>query len=344
MLLTGTSCEDFLQKDPTSSPSQSVFWQKKSDFDSALAGIYSCLYNSPFSMVAPCFDGLTDNAIVRFDEGQYGSVMSIARGDLTPSKGGFVTAVYNNCYTAISRIHIFMTQLENYAGGDITSEEKGFMIAQCKAFRGYFYSWLYQCYRQVPLVTSSLSLDNMYQPKAERSAILKQILDDYDDAIATLPDKLYSDKDVSGRFTKGAVQALKARLLLFDAYDDSGKAIKSNMEEILTLLGQIRSGYDLEDRTRDNFLSDKQATSPEIMFSVRYLLPNLTHWANRWYGAWSVLAVCEDLINAFECTDGLPWDESPLAVKPDYDKLHGSGTDKSAERDKLFINRDRRLS
>lgn len=92
------------------------------------------------------------------------------------------------------------------------------MIAQCKALRGYFYSWLYQCYRQVPLVTSSLDLNNMYQPKAERSAILQQILTDYNEAIADLPDKLYTEPEVSGRFTKAAVQALKARLLLFDAY------------------------------------------------------------------------------------------------------------------------------
>lgn len=34
LLFGATSCEDFLQKDPPSSPSQSVFWQKKSDFES----------------------------------------------------------------------------------------------------------------------------------------------------------------------------------------------------------------------------------------------------------------------------------------------------------------------
>ena len=35
-----TSCSDFLQKDPPSSPSQSIFWQKKSDFQSAIVGRY----------------------------------------------------------------------------------------------------------------------------------------------------------------------------------------------------------------------------------------------------------------------------------------------------------------
>ena len=65
LLFGATSCEDFLQKDPPSSPSQSVFWQKKSDFESALAGTYSVMYSGVFSQIMPCLDGLTDNAKVR---------------------------------------------------------------------------------------------------------------------------------------------------------------------------------------------------------------------------------------------------------------------------------------
>ena len=51
LLFGATSCEDFLQKDPPSSPSQSVFWQKKSDFESALAGTYSVMYSGVFSQI-----------------------------------------------------------------------------------------------------------------------------------------------------------------------------------------------------------------------------------------------------------------------------------------------------
>lgn len=345
ILFESTSCSDFLQKDPTESPSQSVFWQKKSDFDSALAGIYSVLYNRPFSDVQPCWDGLTDNGIVRFSESTYGQVMNIAKGDLTPIQGGFVSDVYNNCYRGIARVHIFLEQLENYHSSDISKEERTFMIAQCKAFRGYFYSWLYQCYRQVPLVTSSLDLSNMYQPKAERSAILQQILTDYDEAIANLPDKLYTEADVSGRFTKAAVQALKARLLLFDAYDDKGVAKKENMKEIQLVLDGIRNGYTLADRARDNFISTKQASSPEIMFSVRYLRPNLLNNMDMWYGAWTALFISRDLLDAFECVDGKQWRESELAEYPNEDILYGSDSEaRVAERKKMFVNRDRRMS
>ena len=345
MLAGLCSCDDFLQKDPLESPSQSVFWKKKSDFESALAGVYSMFYSRPFSETIPCLDGLSDNAIVRFSETTYGEVMNIAKGDLTPNQGGFVSETYNNSYTAIERIHSLLDHIEAYKGGDMTEAERTFIVAQCKALRGYFYSWLYQCYRQVPIVKSSLELGTMYQAKAERPAILAQILSDYDAAIESLPDKLYTDAETSGRFTKGAVQALKARILLFDAYDENGVAKKDVMKQVVDVLKGIRSGYKLAPRARDNFLRDKQSSSPEIMFSVRYLRPNLTNQIDKFYGAWSVLAICRDLLDAFECTDGKKWKESSLAVYPDEKILYGTDVNaQKAERAKMFVNRDRRMA
>lgn len=345
LLAGATSCEDFLQKDPPSSPSQSIFWQKKSDFESALAGCYSQMYASEFSQIVPCYDGLSDNAIVQHEEGTYGNAQTIAQGDLSPSKGGYVSEVYKNAYKGIARIHILMEQLEAYKGGDINADDRKFMFAQCKALRGYYYSWLYMCYKEVPVVTSTLTMENMYQPKATRAQVLERIMTDYNDAINELPDKLYTDAQTSGRFTVSAVKALKARLMMFDAYDASGVANAAKMQEIVTLLQTI-SGYSLADRTRDNFLSEKQASSPEIMFSVRYLRPNLTNSTDLYYGAWAVLEVTQDMVNAFECTDGKKWGESPLTVRPDESILYSNTSTKEqkvAEREKIFKNRDRRL-
>lgn len=340
-----TSCVDFLQKDPQSMPSQSVFWKKKSDFNSALAGTYSVLYSIPFSQIMPCLDGLTDNAIVQFNEDTYGKANTIAQGDLTPNQTGFVTSVYNNCYIGIQRANLVLQQLEQYKGTDINESDRIFMVAQCKALRGYFYSWLYQCYKEVPLVASTLDMSNMYQEKATRERILQQILDDYNGAIEGLPvNKTYRDIETSGRFTIEAVKALKARVLLFDAYDEKGIGIPSKMEEIIKLLQDIK-GYSLAARTRDNFISTMQKDSPEIMFSVRYLRPNLTNSMDLYYGAWSAIDPTRNMIDAFECTDGKKWSESSLAVHPDETILYGTdGSKKRAEREKLFQNRDRRLS
>lgn len=347
-LLMGTtvSCSDFLQKDPPSSPSQSIFWQKKSDFDSALAGTFSIMYEWPgeMSQIIPCFDNLTDNSICQHNEDTYGRSQTIALGDLVPNTTGYVSYMYSHCYTGIARAHLVMENLALYEGSDMTEADKNFIMAQCKALRGYFYSWLYLCYKEVPLVTSSLTMENMYQPKSTRPEIYAQIMKDFDEAIAALPDKPYSDSQMSGYFSPGALKAFKARLMLNDAYDENGKAIPEKMKEIVPLLEEIQ-GYSLADRMRDNFISEKQLASPEIMFSVRYLAPNITHSMDLYYGSWTTCGVTRDLVDEFECTDGLKWGESPLTQEVDETLLstNSMADDAYNEREKLFQNRDPRL-
>lgn len=352
-----TSCSDFLQKDPPSSPSQSIFWQKKSDFVSALAGCYSVMYatddgeknalNGVLSDRIPCFDGLSDNANTQYDEGTYGKSRTIAQGDLTSYTSGFVTNIYTLCFKGIGRAHQVMSQLSSYNKPDITAEEKKTMLAECKALRGYFYSYLFQCYKEVPLVTEILTMDNMYQPKATRDQIYQQIMKDYNEAIAELPDLVYSNSDVTGHITVSAVKALKARLMIFNAYNEQGVADPAVMKEVVPLLESIK-GYSLAARTRDNFVSSMQLASPEIIWSVRYLAPNLTNSMDLYYGAWNTLSVTRELVNEFECTDGLKWGESPLTVKVDEKLIYNTdGSQKEAmmkEREKLFEYRDRRMA
>lgn len=346
-----SSCSDLLDKQPPSSPSQSVFWKSKSDFESAIAGAYSVVRTWPgaLSEVMPCFDGLSDNAIVRHNETTYGSVLTTAQGDMTPNTDGFVKQVYDVCYRGIARVHLIMENLKNYKGNDIDETERNHMLGECYALRGYYYSWLYECYREVPLVTETLNTTNMYQPKASREDIKKQIVSDYDKAIGMLWNTGYNEGAGAGHFTADAVRALKAKELLFDAYNNDGTADKAKMKEVLATLDGI-SNYNpqksLMKRTRDNFLAVNQASSPEIMFSVRYLQPNITNSIDLYYGAWACLDPTTDLINAFECTDGKKWGESPLSVKPDESVLYSSTSSeeqKRAERAKLFQNRDERL-
>jgi starch-binding outer membrane protein, SusD/RagB family len=348
LLLGSSSCSDFLQKDPTSSPSESIFWQSKSDFDSGLAACYSLVYSWPgvMSEIISCFDNLTDNSICQYDEDTYGKTKTIALGDLTSNTSGFVSYMYNDCYRGIARTNLVMGKLSAYTGTEMTDSEKSRMMAECKALRGYYYSWLYLCYRQVPLVTKTLDLNDMYQEKAPRSEIYNQIMSDYNDAIKNLPDEVYSNSDVSGHMTVSAVKVLKARILLNDAYDDSGNATNTaNLDSVVSILTSIK-GYSLASSMRDNFVRDKQSSSSEIIFSVRYLEPNITNSIDLRFGAWATDQVTRDFINEFEFTDGKKWGESSMTPIVN-DSLIESGSNTNAlaraERAKLFVNRDPRL-
>ena len=349
LLLGTTACEDFLQKDPPSSPSQSIFWQSKAEFEYGLAACYSVVYEWPQSLgeIQACFDNLTDNSLCQHDETTYGKTKTMAQGDITPFSDGFVSDVYKICYKGIGRVHQVMEQLEGYKGPDMSTEDRQFILGQCKALRGYYYYWLYQCYKEVPLVTELLTTDNMYLPKASRADIYAQITKDFDEAISELPDLPYSDGKVSGRITPAAIKVLKARLMIMNAYDDNGNADPAKMKEVVPLLESIK-GYSLADNFRDNFVSSKQLASPEIIFSVRYLSPNRNNDIDLYFGAWATNIVMRNLVDEYECTDGLEWGKSPLTVPVDESLINtsdGSLKEKQkAEREKLFQNRDPRLA
>ena len=348
-LFASTACEDFLQKDPPSSPSQAIFWKSKADFDYGLASCYSVVYDWPgsLSQIQSCFDNLTDNSLCQHDEATYGSTKTMAQGDITPFTGGFVTDVYQVAYKGIARVNLVMYQLSQYKGTDISNDDRKFMLGQCKALRGYFYYWLYLCYKEVPLVTELLTTENMYQPKASRTEIYAQIVKDFDEAIAELPDLLYSEGKLSGRFTPAAIKVLKARLMIFNAYDDNGVANPEKMREVIPVLESVK-GYALATNLRDNFVSSKQLASPEIIFSVRYLSPNLSNSIDLYFAAWATNIVMRNLVDEFECTDGLKWGESPLTQTVDESLINTTDGSKKmeqrAEREKLFKNRDKRLA
>lgn len=61
-LVAAPSCTGVLDTPPTTSPSESIFWQSKGDFESALAGCYNAMQAKTLSYGILAYDGLTDNA------------------------------------------------------------------------------------------------------------------------------------------------------------------------------------------------------------------------------------------------------------------------------------------
>lgn len=350
LLAVFSSCDDFLQKDPPSSPSESIFWQKKTDFDSALNSCYSVIYEWPgvFSQAIPSYDNLTDNALCQYDEDTYGKTKTMMMGDLYPTTTGFVSHNFSQAYKAISRCNLFLTKLNEYQGTDIADSDRKYMEAQGKALRAYFYHWLYLCYKEVPLFTEFLSLDNQYQPKATRKEIYDQIIKDFSEAAAIFDDRTYMD--TPGRMTKSACLAFMAKIAMFNGFSDDngipcGVANPELMRQVVEYCEQVK-GYSLDEDLRMAFVESKQMDSKEMIFSARYGSPDICNNLNEVFAGWSSLMVQRNLVDVFECTDGLPWGESPLTVPVDESLINSKTADRdliAAEREKLFENRDKRL-
>lgn len=294
-----SGCEDFLEKNPPSKPSENTFWKQKSDLDMALTACYGTMTkfdNGYFSFGTPRWDSFTDNC-----RSVEGNTFDVFQGNIDPSTVGIIQDVYKNSYVGITRMNLFLYQLNKYENTDLSESERNFSKGQVLFLRAFYYSFLYRCYGDVPLIIEPLDLETQYQPKVEAAKILDQIYADLDEAISLLPNKTYSE--LPGRVTKGAALALKCRIMLYAAYDDNGKANVDKMKNVLSAAEQIE-GYRLNDNFEDVFQGASQETNPEIIFSTKYLAPNNWHTGDMWFGAWLHCAALTDLANEFEFKDG----------------------------------------
>jgi hypothetical protein len=303
-----SSCTDeVLELNPLDQLSQATFWNTETDFDNALTACYGRLQHEYFSYGLPYWDNLTDNGYCQHN---YGSSTDIVSGNINAYTGGFISGLYTEGFGAIARINTYLQQLNEFTGMDAGKKKRN--EAEAKMLRAFFYSYLYRCYGDVPLVDAPLDLETQFQPKKPASEILQFIMEDLDFAIANLPNGTYSESN--GRWTVKAAKACKARLLLYDGYDNSGNAIISQMNAAKTLLADV-TGYELAPDYSDNFLDLQQELSPEIIFSVKFLAPNNRTSADQWYADWIVCSPTANFINEYEMADGSPATPVPTNEK-----------------------------
>ncbi|GAB3664842.1 RagB/SusD family nutrient uptake outer membrane protein [Echinicola sediminis] len=302
------SCEGFLDKNPTDQLSSSLFWKSKSDFDNALTAIYGSIQNNMFSIGAPNLDVLTDNG---YGQHNYWGSREIVQGNINPTSGGYVSDIYGASYQAIARINIFLDQLENYAGTDISADQKSAYTAEAKFFRGFYYFELYKAYGSVPVVTVPLSMEDQFQEKMPADQVLAQVTDDLDAAINGLPNVTF--RNGAGHAVKSSAEALKLRVLMYSAYDQNGNAKTDVMQSAKALAESlISAGYDLADEYTSVFRDGTQEGNEEIIFSIKFLAPDNATSMDQWYGDWFVISPLQNFVDDYEYVDGLPKGESPL--------------------------------
>ena len=291
-----SSCNDFLDLNPKDKPSSGTFWKTADDYKLALTACYGTLQGYEYSYGLPNWDNLTDNG---FGQHNYSGTNGMAQGNIDPSSGGYVSDIYSGALKNIARTNIFLKNLSEFKGIDDAAKKRS--EAEARMIRAFFYSYLYRCYGDVPVVSEPLTLENQFQEKKPAADVYKFMMDDIDFAIANLPSGTYGEN--KGRWTKDAAKAYKARMILYTAYDKSGVAVAAKMSEAKNLLSEIK-GYSLAPDFSDNFLNDKQEACPEIMMSVKFLAPNNSTQADMWYGDWVVVSPLANLISEFEMKDG----------------------------------------
>jgi hypothetical protein len=242
------------------------------------------------------WDGLSDIGYLK------GSA-TLAEGTIESTSGGLVSSIYNDSYVGISRCNIFLANVDK-AQMDEGNRTK--YKAEVYFLRASFYFTLTEFYGGVPLYTAPVTAEQATVKQATKDVVVTQILKDLDSAIAGLPDSTYTD----GHAVKASALAMKAKVLLHNQKWADAAAAANQV---------ITSGkFQLYGDYKNLFLKPAQNNNPEIIFSVKFLLPDVptpttSDMNPDLIGAHAhTVSPMQNYVDSFECTDGLPISQSPL--------------------------------
>jgi len=310
-LLLATACsEDFLDKQPSDQPANDTFFKSETELILALDGAYEGLYWESAATPYPIwFDSSTD---ISFNRGDYAGMYTVQTSEFSTETETFYS-IWSALYTRIARCNNLLANM--HKAQDVVSEETYQLVeAQAKTLRAFFYMYLVNLYGDVPFVTNMISLEDARQAtRTSRAEIMETLYADLDFAASVLPPSWSGDGN-DGRITRGAANALKARIAL---YEGDYRIAADAAQEV------IQSGeYTLNDNFSELFTLAGKG-SEESILHVPYLRGIKTNGIPRYLGlrttqGWSIIVPTQNIVDFFQCTDGKHIDESPLynAEKP----------------------------
>lgn len=217
-----TSCKkDFLDVAPGSQLSSATFWRNADDANKAATGVYSAWASShPYQIYFA--DDWSDDAIpTGFWHFFY--YYSWGIGGLSPQDAN-INNYWTALYSVIRTTNVF---LSNVGKCEMDESLRSRLIGEVKFIRAYEYSILYNFWGEVPIISEPLNVSELKVPRAQPGATFSFILQDLNDAVSDLP----VAPSQTGRITKGAALALKARVLLYEGkYADAATAAKGVMD------------------------------------------------------------------------------------------------------------------
>lgn len=253
--------------------------------------------------------------------------------------------LWDETYGVLRQINTLLVKAAEYKGNQ---SEIAVSVAEGKFFRAFAYFNLVARFGDVPYFDrplTGLKDELLKKPRTPRQTVVKNILKDLDEAAKALPLQSTLALADIGRITKGAAQALKARVALFEAtwvkyHKTPGDAAQLLDQAIAAARAVIGSGeYELytdfmnpDDSYLQSYLLAGNDSREQIL-ARRYapgLDANHSHFVTNLIG-FNLFGGTKKLADMYACTDGLPVTKSKL--------FQGYGTMTSE-----YKNRDLRMS
>jgi hypothetical protein len=295
-------CTKDLDLSPLDTLSDASFWKTPDDFRKAANALYASLpgFSTPFDL----------DSDIAFN---YPNSISNSTAT-TPDTDGS----WNSPYTQIRNCN---NLLEKASASPIAADIKVY-VAEAKFFRAYNYWSLYRLYGGVPLVTKVLDIngEELYGTRASSKETVDFIFQDLKEAVPDLPEESQVAATDKGRITKGAANALRARIALFEGTwrkfrneAEANSYLDIAVEAANTVIGSGQ--YSLfHSGSENNYFQifvDEGDDSPECVLDRRYE-PLVNQHPFTAYLQEYIYQPTKQLADMYLCTDGLPVDKSPL--------------------------------
>jgi len=228
-------CEDFLERPPQGSLTQSNFPVTSDDALLATNAVYNTLRHSTYHQgLFPLLDIMSDDATKGSNPDDQAATIDPYDKFEHISTEGTIANWWNTLYLGVKRANVVT---EKVPAINMDETLKAQYIGEAKFLRALFYFDLVRAWGDVPLYTSTLpDIEIERSPAAD---VYAQIITDLTEAIAVLPVQ-YFGNDV-GHATKGAAQALLARVYLFQ--NDFTKAAELAQLVINSNIYQLQTNF-----------------------------------------------------------------------------------------------------
>lgn len=322
LLLTGCS----LDKGYLNGPAAGTFPANKTEATSGLMAAYKNLTlmdasSTPFPGIQ---DNVTDIGAARINSGNYTDQIR----SQTSTQSSLVDKLYKTIYKGAARVHLVLDNLDNIV--HTMSEEDYYTIkAELLCIRSYYYDQGCQMYGDIPFIDHCLSLQENSHPRMPRAQVIDRILnvDLTDELLDHLPIRHKKAEYGTGRLGRVGAYGLKARIALnWGYYEMAAKCADKALQlaEGVYSLASFSTTYCGKDHTEGepsvaNLFGLAGKDNDEMIWALQYNYAISSNQHNACYyaapriaGGCSYFGPTQNLIDAFQCTDGKSIAESEL--------------------------------
>ena len=317
MGLSFTSCNDFLDPDPTDRLSEKLFWQNEESTDLYLNSFYPYLSSYGNFGTSQFNNGLLTEGMT--DMLKYGSDSAgVGNANRIVFNPYFVTAdqsqglvIWTTSYERIRRVNEFLSSMSKYSTYNEDTNKR--YEAQIRFIRAFLL-------RTNTVIIFDKLPDGNSKPLSPESDCWDFVEQDLDYAIQNLP--VQWDATRSGRITKGAALAMKSRAMLLAKRWEKARAAAS---EVINLQDNGSLVYELNKDYKNAFKSYFDNGNKESILEFRYKLPAPYHSFDRdfapggdWANNGGSACPTQEMVEEYELATG---------GKADWSKWHSKTTE-----------------